>query len=617
MENLVIVPKNSGSDFNTEIVDVPLDGTPGRSVDLDGDASSLSSEATRYEFMPFREVKRGLEGWQILFIAVSGIVGMGLFDNSGLVLGIAGPSGSILSYGLVGAGVICVMEGVSEMIGHWPISNAMVEFVRSFVDEELATIVGFAYCFATLIVGAANLAQYWDWPNFYQSMIFIFFLPLILLVLNCLGVKYYGNVESIAGILKLFLVFAAFVTMLVINGGDIQDQFQNNPTIASTAGIATLVGIPIAAYAYAGVEIVAVTAVEAKDPRSSLRFPAQWIAYITAFIYLFSVIVLNLNISWTDVRLPSLTSREHQLNIDSASPTNTSTAIVILAVKDAGLEHLAGFFNVCLILAILSAANTSLYVSSRTLFGLGKEWNSAKWYHRLGTTHPGNKVPVWALLASTLAFCWIPFVHLGGTGYTNYDVQEIMSGLATVIVVLVWASQCLAFIRYYWWLSIHRPKLRGEAFKKFDRWSHSNPSAPFSSRGAYIQPIPAIFGLVGCILTVFLFSTASWWNGGEDATAVVAVWIAPISLFILWLLLKAYNRRLHWGTLYVHLSDNWTDLKDELLRLNGLIYDEEDNEPPGAIGRFLGGVGKSVGDFGRSVKGVISPFSVSRPSGGA
>lgn len=79
------------------------------------------------------------------FIVISGTIGMGLFDNSGLVLSIAGPSGAMLSYGLVAAGVICVMEGISEMVGHWPISNAMVEFVRSFVDEELAWVVGFAY----------------------------------------------------------------------------------------------------------------------------------------------------------------------------------------------------------------------------------------------------------------------------------------------------------------------------------------------------------------------------------------------------------------------------------------------------------------------------------------
>lgn len=136
---------------------------------------------------------------------------MGLFDNSGLVLGIAGPSGTILAYGLVAAAVVCIMEGVSEMIGHWPISNAMIEFVRSFVDKDLAMVVGFAYwyasanilsdeqanmdrasysiSFATLIVAAANLATYWEWANFWQSAIFIFFLPAILLVLNCLGVK--------------------------------------------------------------------------------------------------------------------------------------------------------------------------------------------------------------------------------------------------------------------------------------------------------------------------------------------------------------------------------------------------------------------------------------------
>jgi len=70
---------------------------------------------------------------------------MGLFGNSGLLLGISGPSGTIFAYGLVAAGVICIMEGISELIGHWPISNAMVEFVRSFVDKEFALVIGFGY----------------------------------------------------------------------------------------------------------------------------------------------------------------------------------------------------------------------------------------------------------------------------------------------------------------------------------------------------------------------------------------------------------------------------------------------------------------------------------------
>jgi L-asparagine transporter-like permease len=103
------------------------------------------------------------------------------------------------------------------------------------------------------------------------------------------------------------------------------------------------VGIPIAAYAYCGVEIVAVTAVEAKNPRSSLRFPAQWIAYITSAIYLVSVITFILNVSWADIDLPALVDRK--LTTFVPPPVNNSTAILIIA--------------------ILSAANTALYGKSR------------------------------------------------------------------------------------------------------------------------------------------------------------------------------------------------------------------------------------------------------------
>jgi amino acid transporter len=31
------------------------------------------------------------------------------------------------------------------MIELWPIANAMVEFVKRFVDEDLGTVVGIAY----------------------------------------------------------------------------------------------------------------------------------------------------------------------------------------------------------------------------------------------------------------------------------------------------------------------------------------------------------------------------------------------------------------------------------------------------------------------------------------
>jgi yeast amino acid transporter len=61
------------------------------------------------------------------------------------VLAISGPGGVLIAFGVVGLVAIFVMEGVCEMIVLWPISNAMIEFVRAFVDPDLAIVVGITY----------------------------------------------------------------------------------------------------------------------------------------------------------------------------------------------------------------------------------------------------------------------------------------------------------------------------------------------------------------------------------------------------------------------------------------------------------------------------------------
>lgn len=50
-----------------------------------------------------------------------------------------------MGVGLVGLTAIAVMDGIAEMVGLWPISNAFVGFVEAFVDQDLAKVVGVAY----------------------------------------------------------------------------------------------------------------------------------------------------------------------------------------------------------------------------------------------------------------------------------------------------------------------------------------------------------------------------------------------------------------------------------------------------------------------------------------
>jgi yeast amino acid transporter len=92
------------------------------------------------------------------FIVVGGVIGAGFFSGSSLILGVAGPGGALLAFTLVGAIAIAVMEGICEMILLWPIPNAMVEFVKAFVDEELSIVIGFGYWYVLIIyaVGVAD-----------------------------------------------------------------------------------------------------------------------------------------------------------------------------------------------------------------------------------------------------------------------------------------------------------------------------------------------------------------------------------------------------------------------------------------------------------------------------
>lgn len=194
--------------------------------------------------------------------------------------------------------------------------------------------------------------------------------------------------------------------------------------------------IPIVAYAYCGVEIVAVTALEAIDQKS-LKYPAKWIAYLTTGTYVLSVIAFYLNTNWLDPALPSLLGRKNETTISTSlanstwqsisNSTNLRTdAIIIISTSRAKIPFLPDLLNFGLIVAVLSTSNTSLYVASRTLYGLtqGVNSNDPIWGRLsiFSRTTPQTKIPFFALLFSALAFCWVPFLRFSKS-LTNQEVS--------------------------------------------------------------------------------------------------------------------------------------------------------------------------------------------------
>jgi amino acid transporter len=81
-------------------------------------------------------------------IAIGGVIGVTVFSTNGEILNTAGPVGLLLALIFVAVTTICVMECLGEFVIQWPVSNAMFEYVKAFVDRDLAIVVGIAYWYS-------------------------------------------------------------------------------------------------------------------------------------------------------------------------------------------------------------------------------------------------------------------------------------------------------------------------------------------------------------------------------------------------------------------------------------------------------------------------------------
>jgi amino acid transporter len=171
---------------------------------------------------------------------------------------------------------------------------------------------------------------------------------------------------------------------------------------------------------------VSVTAFEAKD-RSSLRNPARFVAYGVSSLYFVCFLLEAVVVPWSNKHLPSL----HERTVAQDCPNGPWPrgqgfyAVVVIAARRYCSTGAGWFFNAAIIYFCVSAANSALYVASRTIFGLTREINrreNPSWYLRvfayLGVTTPFAQVPHWALLISAIAFCWLPALQ-----YTSSDVR--------------------------------------------------------------------------------------------------------------------------------------------------------------------------------------------------
>jgi amino acid transporter len=151
------------------------------------------------------------------------------------------------------------------------------------------------------------------------------------------------------------------------------------------------------------------------------------------FFYVLSVFFLGMIVPYDSDRLVFANSKNVIGSSASASP-------FVVAIQLSGIKVLPGFLNACILLFVFSAANSDLYIASRTIYGMAHQGKAPAILARTDA----RGVPIYALGLST-AFCLLAYMN---TASDSRTVFTYFTNLVTIFGLLTWISILVSHIYF-------------------------------------------------------------------------------------------------------------------------------------------------------------------------
>ncbi|HEN8799679.1 amino acid permease [Pseudomonas sp. CM25] len=381
-----------------------------------------------------RVLKRRLENRHIQLISISGAIGTGLFMGSGKIIALSGTS-IILVYAIIGFFVFCIMRAMGEMLLANLQMESFAELVHNYLGPRAGFILSWSYWLSWVVaavgdvVVVAGFFQYWypDVPTWLPAFATMF----LLLGLNMLAVKAFGEVEFWFGLIKIVAIVLLVVTGLVMVATSytspvgVTASFSHlvAPGVVMPHGfLGFLAGFQIAIFSFVGTELIGTAAAEAKDPEKTLPKAINTIPVRILLFYICSLVCIISVISWANV------------------PANRSPFVELFLLG--GLPAAAGIINFVVLTSAASSANSGVYSGSRMLYGLSHQQQAPVAFGRLS----GSGTPVRALvfsgvcmaIALTLLFV-IPEVM---------TVFTLVSTISAVMIIVTWSLILMSYFAY-------------------------------------------------------------------------------------------------------------------------------------------------------------------------
>jgi D-serine/D-alanine/glycine transporter len=253
----------------------------------------------------------------------------------------------------------------------------------------------------------------------------------LLLTLNILSVKAFGELEFWLAIVKVIAIICLIVLGLYlcltgfVSPSGVKAHISN---LWSYGGVfpngilGLLGGLQTAIFAFAGMEIIGTMMAETKDPKKMLPEAIHKIPLRIIIFYIGTVVVLMMVTPWSDIS-------------PDESPFVGMFALV-------GMIGAASVINAVVISSATSSSNSGIYATSRMVYGLAKHHHAPAVFGRLSS----HKVPSGAIFLGTglILLTSLVLVHT----QSMMNAFELVGSVAALIFIYIWSMILFAYLAY-------------------------------------------------------------------------------------------------------------------------------------------------------------------------
>jgi len=421
--------------------------------------------------------------------------------------------------------VLFVVTAITEVAAYLPVAGGTMSYYgHRNVSNSMGFAMGWLYFYSLGIlvpyeITAAGLViDYWNSPVNIAVWISIFIV--VIVGLNILPVKYYGETEFWFASLKVFMMIGLLILSFILfwGGGPKQHGilgFHNwkDPGATNTwlrpgatgRFIAFVEVVVLSAFPFTfAPELLVVTGGEMKNPRRNLPKAAHRYFFRLVFFYIGCVLSIGIIAPFNDARLTS-------------GGVGAKSSAFVVGIADAGISGLGSVINAIIITSAWSSGNSFLYMSSRSLYSLAVAGNAPRIFTRC-TKHG---VPYMAVIASAL-FSPLAYLNCANSGSVVFGWFVNLTNTSGFIS---WICCSIVYIRFR---------------KAYLVQGLGKENIPYHS---FLQPVGAWIAMVAFIILTLINGFDVFFPGRFTASSFLTAYVGiPIFLGI-----YGVHKAFHWN----------------------------------------------------------------------